>query len=374
MSGVKYIDEFRDGSIARGLVRRIAEVARGLPVVRFMEVCGTHTVAIYRSGIRQMLPENIELISGPGCPVCVTPNPFIDRAIAYARLPDVTICTFGDMVRVPGSTSSLELEKSRRADVRVVYSPLDAVEIAQQNPERNIVFLGVGFETTAPTVGAAIEVAAKKGVANFLVSCGHKVMPPALAALTADGRLGLNGFILPAHVSAIIGVDPYEFLATKHGLAGVIAGFEPLDILYGILMLVEMVSQGRAAIDIQYRRVVRREGNLRALDVLQRVFTPRDDDWRGLGVIAGSGLAIGPAYAAHDAEANIHVEVEPTKVHPRCRCGDVLRGLCRPEECPLFATVCTPEAPVGACMVSTEGTCAACYKYGRRLQEGQNNG
>ncbi|MBC7187676.1 MAG: hydrogenase formation protein HypD [Calditrichaeota bacterium] len=374
MSGVKFVEEFRDGAIARGLARRIAEVARGLPEVRLMEVCGTHTMAIYRNGIRQLLPENIVLISGPGCPVCVTPNDYIDRAIAFARRPDVTVCTFGDMVRVPGSSSSLELEKSRRADVRVVYSPLDAVEVAVQNPGRKVVFLGVGFETTAPTVAAAIELAAAKGVDNFFVSSAHKVMPPALAALTADARLGLKGFILPAHVSAIIGVVPYQFLAAKHGMAGVIAGFEPLDILQGILMLVEQVAEGRAAIEVQYTRVVREEGNPRALALLERVFQPCDAEWRGLGMIAGSGLAIRAEYAAHQAEANIIVEPEQTVVHPSCRCGEVLRGLLHPRECPLFGTVCTPETPVGACMVSTEGTCAACYKYGAPAEEGSVGG
>ncbi len=361
---MKFLDEFRNGALARRLLERIAAMAKGSPLMRFMEVCGTHTMAIYRSGIRQLLPENIVLISGPGCPVCVTANQYIDQAIAYARLPGVIVCTFGDMVRVPGSSSSLEVEKGKRVDVRVVYSALDALEVARQNPGRRVVFLGVGFETTVPTVAAAIAQAAAEGLRNFFVSSAHKVMPPALTALTTDGRLEIDGFILPGHVSAIIGVEPYQF----------IAGFEPLDILQGLLMLVKQVREGRPTVEIEYSRVVRPEGNPRARALMGQVFCPCDAEWRGMGVIPASGLALRPEYEQHNAEANLEVSVEPPVVHPACRCGEVLRGLCEPPECPLFASACTPETPVGACMVSTEGTCAASYKYGRRLEPGADNG
>lgn len=374
MRSMKFIDEFRDSRLARGLLRRIEDLAHELPVVRFMEVCGTHTMAIYRSGLRHLLPENIVLISGPGCPVCVTANQYLDRAIAYARLPEVIVCTFGDMMRVPGSSSSLELERGRRADIRVVYSPLDALEVARQHPSRRVVFLGVGFETTAPAVAAAIQQAASEGLANFFVSSAHKVMPPALAALTTDGRLRIDGFILPGHVSAIIGVEPYQFLAAEYRKACVIAGFEPLDVLQSILLLVQQVRDGRRAVEIQYSRVVRPEGNPRARALMEQVFLPSDAEWRGMGVIAGSGLALRSEYRSHDADATLDVTVEPTVVHPACRCGEVLRGLCEPQQCPLFATACTPETPIGACMVSTEGTCAACYKYGRRVETGVSDG
>ena len=358
-----FVTAYRDGDIAKRLVEQLHAEAGDLHAT-FMEVCGTHTMAISRHGIRQLVPKGIRLISGPGCPVCVTPNAYLDYAVTLARLPNVTVATFGDMLRVPGSRSSLEREKARGADVRLVYSPRDAVAVARAEPEREVVFLGVGFETTAPTVAAAILEAKRSGVKNFSVLCAHKTMPQAMRALVADGRIGLDGFICPGHVSAIIGAEPYRFLAEEFGKACVITGFEPVDILQGLLMLVRQVRNRDPEVEIQYRRVVRPEGNPRARQVLERVFEPCDAEWRGLGWIPGSGLKIRPEFADYDAEVRFPLDLPPAEEPPGCRCGEVLQGLIRPDECPLFGTRCTPENPVGACMVSSEGTCAAYYRYG----------
>ncbi len=348
--------------MARRLVELLQREAQGLRAT-FMEVCGTHTMAIARYGIRQLLPEGIRLVSGPGCPVCVTPNGYLDRAIALARLPEITVATFGDMLRVPGSESSLEREKAQGHDVRVVYSPRDAVAIALNEPDRQVVFLGVGFETTAPTVAAAILEAQRTGVRNFCVLCAHKTMPQAMRALVANGRVGLDGFICPGHVSAIIGAEPYRFLAAEFGKACVITGFEPVDILQGLLMLVRQVRSGKPAVEIQYSRVVRPEGNPKAQAILAEVFEPCDAEWRGLGWIPGSGLRIRDEYVDFDAARRFPLEIPPPKEPQGCRCGEVLQGLVEPDECPLFGGGCTPERPVGACMVSSEGRCAAYYRY-----------
>lgn len=361
---MKYLSEFRDPDLARGLVNRIEQLAASQTSITLMEICGTHTMAIYRHGIRRLLPPNVRMLSGPGCPVCVTPNVFLDRAIALSRVPDVTITTFGDMMRVPGSSSSLRAERATGADVRVVYSTLDALRIAREEPGRRVVFLGVGFETTAPTVGAALLEARRDGITNFLVLAAPKQVMPAMKALVAAPDLHLDGFLCPGHVSVVIGSAPYEPLAKSHGIPCVVAGFEPLDVLQGIAMLLAQVRDHRAEVEVAYRRVVQRDGNPAARAVLRQAFVDSDAEWRGLGTIPMSGFALHPDLAAHDA-STIEVKVEPTRTNPACACGEVLRGALTPFECPLFGEPCTPDTPEGACMVSTEGTCAAAYRYGR---------
>jgi hydrogenase expression/formation protein HypD len=328
-----------------------------------MEVCGTHTVAIHRCGLRALLPANVELVSGPGCPVCVTPIGYIDHAVALARTPGVILTTFGDLMRVPGSSSSLEGERAAGADVRVVMSPLDAVEIATKEPSRRVVFLGVGFETTTPAVALAMILAQQRGIGNFLVLSGHKVMPPALRALVGGGPLKIDGFLLPGHVSAVIGSGPYQFIAKQFKTPCAIAGFEPVDVLQAIWMLLRQLNEGVAKVEIQYRRAVRPEGNPRAEATVRDRFVPVDAEWRGIGVIPGSGLGVRPKYGQVDA-AQIPVQIEPAREKKGCICGQVLQGLKRPADCPLFGTACSPEHPVGACMVSSEGSCSAALKYG----------
>jgi len=358
---VKYIEEYRDGALAQELARRIRQ-ASSRPV-RLMEGCGTHTMSIFKHGIRSILPDHIDLVSGPGCPVCVTPMEEIDRSVMLSRIRDVMITTFGDMLRVPGSGSSLQEESGKGADVRVVYSTFDAMKIAKDHPAKEVVFLGIGFETTAPTVAAAIQTARRGGLQNFSVLSAHKLLPPALDALIAGGELEIDGFICPGHVSTIIGTAAYERVVEQYRIPCVVVGFEPVDILQGVLMLVEQIEKGKAAVEIQYTRAVDPKGNPGALKMMEEVFEPCDSSWRGLGPIPGSGLAIRQAYTAHDAGQRFPVEVPPAKEPPGCRCAEVLRGAVRPFECRLFMEVCTPRNPVGACMVSSEGTCAAYYKY-----------
>ncbi len=344
------------------LLRRLAAElhAAARPGLTVMEVCGTHTMSIARYGLRELLPEGLRLVSGPGCPVCVTAMADLDRVVALARLPQVTVTTFGDLMRVPASRSSLAIERAAGADVRVVYSPRDAVEIAANEPERDVMFAGIGFETTAPTVAASLVEARARGIGNFSVLCLHKTMPPPLRALLDLGETPLTGFILPGHVSVVTGLHCYEFLAREYGVAGVVAGFEPDDVLLALLML---VRQKDPAIEIEYKRAVRPEGNLIAQRLLDQVFEPCDADWRGLGVIPGSGLALREEFA--DADARVRFDVDPgPSLEPRgCRCGEVLRGVTDPADCALFGRRCTPQDPVGACMVSSEGACAARYRY-----------
>ena len=363
---MNYLDAFRSRDAVLGLAERIRRLTadRSAPMT-FMEVCGTHTMAIYQYGIRSLLPPQVRLISGPGCPVCVTPNGYLDRAVALSRLPGVTVATFGDLLRVPGSSSSLMEERARGADIRVVYSPLDAVTLASRLPERQVVFLGVGFETTAPTIAGSILTAEKQGLENFFVLTSHKTMPRPMELLSADPELTIDGYLCPAHVSAIIGARAYDFLAERFGLACVVTGFEPTDVLQGVEMLARQVMAGEHRVEIQYSRVVKPEGNGKAREILSRVFEPYDADWRGIGVIPGSGLRINERFARFDAARAIPVATEELREHAGCRCGEVLKGKISPFDCPLFDTACTPEAPVGACMVSSEGTCAAAYKYGR---------
>ena len=353
---------FKDPQLARGLIESIGKLA---PVggATLMEVCGTHTVAIARNGIRNLMPPGTRLASGPGCPVCVTSNRDIDTVIALTRIPNVTIATFGDMTRVPGSTSSLLKEQAAGRSVQIVYSPLDALALAAQHPEREIVFVGVGFETTTPLVAMAIKRAAAADLKNFTVFAAHKNMPGALEAIINDPQLKLDALILPGHVSTIIGAAPYEFLAKKYGIPGVITGFEPVDVLQGIAMIMRQLREGRAEIEIAYARGVMPQGNPTALAAIDEVFETCPAIWRGLGRIDGSGYRIRDEFARFDAVRRFQPDVEPTQDPKGCRCGDVLRGIMAPSECPLFRTVCTPENPVGPCMVSSEGSCAAYYRY-----------
>lgn len=353
---------FKDPRLARGLVESIRELVPDGGAT-LMEVCGTHTVAIARNGIRTLMPEGVRLASGPGCPVCVTSNRDIDKIIALARVEGVTIATFGDMTRVPGSTSSLLAEQAAGRSVEIVYSPLDALKLAQENPDRQIVFVGVGFETTTPLVAMAVKRAKAAGLENFSVYGAHKNMPGALEVIINDPELKVDALILPGHVSTIIGVEPYRFLAEKYGVPGVITGFEPVDVLQGIAMIMRQLHEGRADIEIAYSRGVMAEGNPVALAAIDEVFEACSSTWRGLGEIPGSGYRIREEYAEFDAMRRFAPEVEPTVEHKGCRCGDVLRGVMPPNECPLFRTVCSPENPVGPCMVSSEGSCAAYYRY-----------
>lgn len=362
---MKHQDEYRDPELARLQLQAIGEAVAGFDrSMTLMEVCGTHTMAIYQHGIRSLLPEKIRLISGPGCPVCVTPVGYVDQAIALARRPDTIIATFGDMVRVPGSSTSLLDEQARGANVKIVYSPLDAVTLAENNPASNVVFLGVGFETTTPTIAGAILTAEKKKLQNFYVLCSHKTMPAPMAALAGDPELKVDGYLCPAHVSAIIGANAYQPLVEAFRVPCVITGFEPLDVLQGVLMLARQIVAGKAKVETQYRRVVRPEGNLKAQELLSRVFESCDAQWRGIGNIPDSGLRLCEAYSRFDAGRALPVEVEPAVEYDGCLCGEILKGKVLPVDCPLFRTTCTPEDPVGACMVSSEGTCAAEYKYG----------
>ena len=353
---------FRDPTLARELIARIHELA-GDREINLMEVCGTHTVSIGRYGFRSIMPTGLHLLSGPGCPVCVTANRDIDHAIALARMDDTVITTFGDMMRVPGSSTSLAKMKAAGRDIRIVYSPLDALDVAQTNPDRQVIFMGVGFETTTPTIAASILEAADRDLSNFSVYCAHKTTPPALRAIANDPETRIDGFILPGHVSTITGLAPYRFLVDEFRTPGVVTGFEPVDILEGVAMLVEMVVTGKPAIENAYRRGVATDGNPVARALVAQVFEPCDATWRGLGEIPASGLRIRDEFARFDASRRFDVEIEPT-VEPRgCRCGDVLRGAMTPNGCPLFGRACTPEHPVGPCMVSSEGSCAAYFRY-----------
>lgn len=358
---MKYIDEFRKLGPALSIVKSIEKKA-GNQQMTFMEVCGTHTMAIARSGIRQMLPENINLISGPGCPVCVTPNSTIDYSIELARRDNVIITTFGDMMRVPGSYSSLAKERAKKSNIKIVTSTIDALEIARQNPHKKVVFIGVGFETTAPTIAASILIAEKENIKNYFVLSAHKVMPPPMDVLSR-GDIPLNGYICPGHVSAIIGSKSYDFLPEKYGIACVVAGFEPLDILKSIDMLADQVARSNPSVETEYKRVVTPEGNIHAKAVMNKVFEEDDSEWRGIGVIPKSGLKIRSNYKMFDAEEKFSVDLPPVKEAEGCLCGEVLQGKVIPTDCPLFGSVCNPSEPVGPCMVSTEGTCAAYYKY-----------
>ncbi|HEY5541548.1 MAG TPA: hydrogenase formation protein HypD [Coriobacteriia bacterium] len=354
---------FRDPEIARGLIGAIEATAAKLPHVKIMEVCGTHTVAIAKNGLRAVMPYNVTLLSGPGCPVCVTANEDIDVAIEFAKQPGVIVTSFGDMMKVPGSYSSLAKEKADGRDVRIVYSPLDALSLAKREPDKQVVFVAVGFETTAPLIAAAILRAQEQGIENFSIFSAHKTVPLALAALVNDPEVQIDAFILPGHVSTIIGQQPYEFLAEEYKVPGVITGFEPVDVLQGIYMLLKQLEEGRAEIEIAYHRGVMPEGNPVAKALVEKVFMPIDADWRGIGVIPGTGLGIRPEYDHFNAIKRIPVTPPEPKEIKGCQCGEVLRGITLPFQCRLFGKGCTPEHPIGPCMVSSEGSCAAYYRF-----------
>jgi len=358
---LKHQDEFRDGALGRKLASHIRRQSNRS--VRLMEICGSHTVSIFRHGLRSILPETVKLISGPGCPVCVTALEDVDWAVRLARIPGVHVATFGDLLRVPGSESSLKEEMAAGARVSMVYSALDALKIARTHPGEEVVFIGIGFETTAPTIAATVLSAADNGIGNFSVFSAHKLLPPAMEALLAGGDLEIDGFICPGHVSTIIGTEAYRRLAVRYGTPCVVTGFEPVDLLQGILMLVELLEAGRLEVHIQYKRGVAPQGNPRARAIMNRVFVPTDARWRGLGLIPGSGLALKSDFRTLDARHRFALDVPPAAEPPGCRCGDILRGAAAPPECRLYGKACTPEKPVGPCMVSSEGACAAYYHY-----------
>lgn len=357
---MKFIDEFRDKELAKGILKNIEKTSKR--PVQLMEVCGTHTVSIFRYGIRGLLPEQVKLLSGPGCPVCVTPNQDIDLAIALSRQKDMIIVTFGDMMRVPGSTSSLQKEKAEGRDIRIIYSSLEALTIAREHPDKRVVFFAIGFETTSPTIAVAILRTKDEKVKNLFFLNSQKRIPPALYALLESKKLNVDGFILPGHVSAILGTRPYQFIAKEFGKPAVITGFEPLDILQGIWMLIKQIEENRAAIDIQYGRIVHENGNPLAMQKIEEVFVHDHAQWRGLGSIPDSGYRFRESFKILDA-GHFDVEVEPPREHPECLCGEVLQGIKTPLECRLFKAVCHPENPVGPCMVSVEGTCHTYFRF-----------
>ena len=358
---IKYLEEYRDPELARRLIDRIHAI--GSKPVRLMEVCGTHTVSIFRSGIRSVLPDTLSLVSGPGCPVCVTDQGDIDAFIAISRMDQVIVATFGDLIRVPGTDSSLQSERASGQDIRVVYSAMDALDIAKQHPDKRVVFLGVGFETTAPTIAASILTAKAGGLANYLVYSAHKTVPPALEVLVNAPDVHIDGFILPGHVSVILGSNAYLFLKTVHHMPCVIAGFEPADILQAVYSLVSQIHAGNPEIDNAYPRAVTPEGNPKAVSIMNQVFEPVDAAWRGIGTIPLSGLKIREEYALADAALQLDIRVPEPVIPKGCACGDILKGNKTPPECGLYKKRCTPVHPVGPCMVSSEGTCAAYYRY-----------
>lgn len=359
---MKYIDEFRNKELVLELARQIKNISK--KEIRLMEVCGGHTMSIQKFGIPSLLPDNITLVSGPGCPVCVSDRKYIDQAIAYSRLEDVIITTYGDLIRVPGSTSSLDIEKANGADIRIVYSVLDALKIAKENTDKKIIFLGIGFETTAPSSAAGVINAHAQGMENFFLFSSHKIMPPAMAALIDEG-VTIDGYIAPGHVSTITGSGIYVEIPKKYKLGVVISGFEPVDLLRSILMLVKQIESEEYSVENEYSRVVKDEGNVKAQQMLEEIFELRDDWWRGLGVLPKSGMKVRDKYKKYDAEVMILVEVEPTKEDKGCICGEILKGLKNPKDCKLFGKACNPNDPVGACMVSHEGACNAYYRFNR---------
>lgn len=362
---MKYVDEYRDPALAQTIAAEIDRLTAGRPL-KLMEVCGGHTHTIYKHGIEDVLPRNIDLVHGPGCPVCVLPMGRIDDAIAIARTEGVIFTTFGDMMRVPGSHGSLLDAKAAGADVRFVYSPLDALKIARQNPDREVVFFAIGFETTAPSTAVTLLRAQAENIRNFSIFCNHVMIVPAIKAILDSPDLRLDGFIGPGHVSMVIGMRPYTFIARDHHKPVVISGFEPLDIIQSVYMIVQQISAGRAEVENQYGRVVRPEGNVRALEAMARTMELRPFfEWRGLGFITHSALKLRPEFAAWDAELRFEVPGIRVADPKACQCGEVLKGVIKPWECKVFGTACTPETPIGTCMVSSEGACAAYYNYGR---------
>jgi hydrogenase expression/formation protein HypD len=358
---LKFVKEYRDPELAKKLLDRIRSQSR--KHTRLMEFCGGHTVAIFKHGLRELLPDNIEMLSGPGCPVCVTAAADLDKAIALAKLPGVIITSFGDMVRVPGSTSSLQKAKAGGADVRIVYSTQDALAIARDNPDKSVIFIGIGFETTAPTVGASIIQAAQENIKNYYILSLHKVCPPIMKALLDMGEIRIDGIICPGHVSAVIGSYPYRFIPDDYGIACAVSGFEPVDILLAVDRLVEQIENDDPKVENAYGRGVKPEGNLPALKLIDAIFETGDANWRGIGSVPSSGLRLKPEYERFDADKAFDIKPGPTIEPKGCICGSILRGVSTPQDCTLFRTTCTPEHPVGPCMVSSEGSCATYYHY-----------
>jgi hydrogenase expression/formation protein HypD len=369
---MKYVDEYRDGDLARSMASAIAREALSERAYHIMEFCGGHTHTIWRYAITDLLPENVKLVHGPGCPVCVLPIGRLDQAIAIAERPDVILCTYGDMMRVPAS-AGMSLMKARASgpDIRVVYSSTDALQIARDNPDREVVLFAIGFETTTPPTAAAIKLAAAEGLHNFSVFCNNVLTPSAIRAIldspeAATGQVRVDAFVGPGHVSTITGTKPYEYFTRNYGKPIVVAGFEPLDVVQAILMLIRQLNEGRAEVENQFSRAVDRDGNRKAQAMVAEVMEPREVfDWRGLGIIPHSALAIRDPYAEFDAERRFDTEYRPVPDHPACSCPEILRGVKEPTDCKIFGTGCTPDNPIGSCMVSPEGACSAYYRYGR---------
>jgi len=358
---MKYVSEYRDLKQIKELSSLIHKISK--KNISIMEVCGSHTMAIHRFGIKDLLPKNINLISGPGCPVCVTAIDFIDKAIEISKIKDTVITTFGDLIKVPGSYSTLEKEKAKGADVRIVYSILESMDLAVLYPSKNIVFLAIGFETTAPATAAGIIKAEEMNLKNFSVLCAHKVMPPPMQAIIEEG-IKTDGFLAPGHVSVITGIDMYRFIVNKFKKAVVVSGFEPVDVLQSIYMIVKQLEANKPDVEIQYTRVVKPEGNQKAKALLEEVFEYSEANWRGLGTIPNSALTIKSKFEKFNAEKVFPIKIQKTREPKGCICGQVLKGLKLPSECKLFKKVCTPENPTGACMVSSEGACNVYYRYG----------
>jgi hydrogenase expression/formation protein HypD len=369
---MKYVSEFRNADIARAVAAQIATLADPDRHYKIMEICGGHTHAIYRHGIKDLLPENVELVHGPGCPVCVLPMGRVDDGIAVAERPEVIFTCFGDMMRVPGSRGNLLEIKAQGADVRMVYSPLDALRIARENPDRQVVFFAIGFETTAPSTALTLRRAKREGIENFSVFCNHVTIVPPVRALLDSPDLRLDAFIGPGHVSTVIGCRPYQFIASDYGKPVAVAGFEPLDLLQSIMMLMQQLADGRCEVENQYTRIVPWEGNLPALQSMAEVFELRPHfEWRGLGFIAQSALKLSPAYAAFDSELRFSVPGVRVADPKACQCGEVLKGVLKPWQCRVFGTACTPEHPLGTLMVSSEGACAAYFNFGRTMRHAE---
>jgi hydrogenase expression/formation protein HypD len=367
---VRFVDEYRDAEKARTLATRIAALCEPGRAYKFMEVCGGHTHTIYKHGLEDYLPEAVTLVHGPGCPVCVIPMGRVDDAIHIAGQPDVIMASFGDMMRVPGGNGSFLDAKARGADIRMVYSPLDALKIARQNPGKRVVFMAIGFETTAPSTAMTVLRAEAEGITNFSIFCNHVTIIPAIKAILDSPDLRLDGFIGPGHVSTVIGCRPYGFIARDYGKPLVVAGFEPLDVLHTVYQILVQLAGGRAEIDNQYARVVPWDGNLKALRVINEVMELRPYfEWRGLGFISQSALRVSERYAAFDAERIFQIPGGRVADPKACQCGEVLKGVLKPWECKVFGTACTPETPIGTCMVSSEGACAAYYNFGRFSRE-----
>ena len=363
---MRFIQEFRSSELAKGLISRIHQKSK--TQARFMEFCGGHTVTIFRYGIRQVLPKTLEMLSGPGCPVCVTANADLDKAIALAQIPDIIITTFGDMLKVPGSHSSLQEVNAAGADIRMVYSTMDALNLAEENPTKSVVFIGIGFETTAPIIAASILQAEERRIRNYYILSMHKLCPPVIRAILESGEVKLHGLICPGHVSAIIGSHPWEFIARDYGISCVISGFEPIDVLQCVDMLVAQIESGQSKVEIAYRRGVHPEGNQQALKLMKQVFEPCPAQWRGIGEVPDSGLKLRKEYQHFDAELAFDIDPGPTYEPVGCICGDILRGVKTPLDCSLFGKDCTPQYPIGPCMVSSEGSCSAYYLYGEGFE------